>query len=166
MMSVRDPVSISCQDSWQALDDEAEQADLNERISANMALIRDDIVRIGASLNQTQPTVVTSGNQRAICPVSGICTIQLLLDTASAGSTGANFHTFQALRNGVAISGGQFTIVTAASREVGAYGTGTFIGQLPLAENDVISVSVTVTGAPAPALTVANLMVRLSLQES
>jgi hypothetical protein len=162
----RDPVSISCQDSWQQIDDEAEQSDLNKRISVNVALIRDDVVRIGSALNQNQPVTVTSGSQRAICPQSGVCTITLLTDTATAGSTGVNYHTFQAFRNGLAISGGQFTVVTAASREVAAYGTGTFIGQLPLAENDVISLSVVVTGAPAPALTVANLMVRLSLQES
>lgn len=165
-MPSREPVSVSCQDSWQALDDGLEQKELNTRISANLTLMRDDIQRSATSLNQNPANVFTSGNHRLVCPRAGMADIWLLSDTATTGSTGVDFMLIRLARNGVTQFNLPYIFQCRANNEFPAYSGGIYYGKLALALGDVLTVVPFANGIPVTPLTIANFMVRISLQDA
>jgi hypothetical protein len=167
-MPVREPVSVSCQDSWQSLDDGIEQGELNKRISSNLTLIRDDIQRSVGSLNSNPPRIFTSGNHQLVVPVTGIADVWAISDTTTAGSVAGVTTTRIGLsRNGLALtSGNLYQFTTAAGDEFASHGGGRYLNRLAVAVGDVLTLTVATTGAPAPTLTTANLMLRITLQDN
>lgn len=165
-MPSREPVSVSCQDSWQALDDGLDQAEMNRRISANLTLMRDDIQRSATSLNQNPANVFTSGNHRIVATRAGMADIWVLSDTATAGSTGATFMLIRLARNGVTQFNLPYIFQSTATTEFPSYSGGVYYGKMALALGDVLTVVPFANGIPVPTLTIANFMIRISLQDA
>lgn len=161
-MSSREPVSVSCQDSWQPIEETVQQDELNKRISNNLTLIRDDIQRMATSVNAKPQVTYASGNHRLVCPAAGIAEIFAITDTSTAGSTGAVYNTIIAFRNGLQI----FTFSSASGAEFDAYQGGKRMGRLSVAKGDVLYLSTSGTGGPIPTLNLANLMILINLQDN
>ena len=146
-MPVRDPVSISCQDSWQSLDEDAEQKELNTAISRNLTLIRDDIQRVSTTINQNPAKIQTSGTSRLVSQLTGVADVFIISDTATLGSvTGATTHAISLRRNGLVLTPSQFKVQTSTGYELAAFGIGKFIGRLNVAVNDALDISITIQG--------------------
>jgi hypothetical protein len=161
-MSSREPVNVSCQDSWQPIEETVQQDELNKRISNNLGLIRDDIQRMATSINLKPQTTYASGNHRLVCPVAGIAEIIAITDTSTSLSTGVNYNTIGVTRNGLAI----FSFVTASGAEFSSFGSGKRLGKIAVAKGDVLALTVALSGAPSISLLLGNLMLLINLQDN
>jgi hypothetical protein len=99
-----------------------------------------------------QASVYLTGS-RCVVPVSGTIKAYVISDTATAGSTGIAYHTVVVTRSGQ--SEGQLSIDTR-NAEISAYKP-LYCGTFNVGVGDLMSMTLAVTGAPAPTLTAANL---------
>lgn len=160
-MSGSDPVGVNSQDARIEWSEDDQLEDVAKKANAALLLIRDDIQRLSALVTKNVTRAYSSGGFRLPSPSGGIADIWAVSDTASAGSTGANYHVLALRRNGVAV--GTMTYDTRRV-EVSAFGGGCYLGQVAVSEGDLLSVSVTVTGAPAPTLSTANFCLRCQIR--
>jgi hypothetical protein len=163
MTSGRDPVGVSCQDAGVVFDDETKPVDMDTQINEAFTLFKADIQRLAGLTSKSATVTVGSGTHRLIAPASGILRVVVVSDTATAGSTGAAYHTFTLKRNGVVANTLSFD---TRRGELPAYLGGGYIGEATVATGDVITVSLAVTGAPAPTLTTANLCLSCTLRSN
>jgi len=149
----RDPVSTSSQDARieTSADDTVE--DLGGKVYDALVLVRDDIQRLAGQVTKSVTANLGSGNHRLTATLPGIARVFAISDTATAGSTGANYHTLSLLRNGLA----PITLTYDTRRvEVPKYLGGCYLGEIPVTSGDILALNLVVTGAPAPTLTTAN----------
>lgn len=160
-MSVPDPVGISSQDARVEFEAEATPEDMAGVINNALILIRDDIQRL-AALVQNQGTVYfSSGNHKCPAIGNGVVQVWAVSDTATTGSTGANYHTLRLYRNGAAANGQTYD---TRRTEVPSYKGGAYLGETSVAEGDILALNLATTGAPT-ALTTANFSLRCKLRE-
>lgn len=162
-MSARKGVGITSQYPAIEFIEGAPPQDWAKAVTDSLELVRDDIQRLAGLAEPTTNLVLTSGTYRAVMTVAGVARIMAISDTATAGSTGAAYHTLSATRNGTT----PLTLRYDTRRtEVYAYRGGVYIGELTVSAGDVIAVAVAVTGAPAPTLTTANFLLSITLKAS
>lgn len=162
-MSEIDRSSVSSQDAKVHFDPTASPEDWEQSVNDALGLIRDDVQRQNSASSVRKTTAISCSGYRATMPSSGVANVWAVSDTASAGSTGAAYHTLTLRRNGSAI--GTLTYDTRRI-EIPAYRGGAYIGKTKVAASDVLSVGVSVTGAPAPTLSTANFVLFCTLTES
>lgn len=104
-------------------------------------------------------TVYLGGPTRVQVPLPGVADVYVVSDTATAGSTGAAYHVVRCLRCGQDSSGRK---VDTRQAELPAYSL-RFLGQFTVGQGDVLALSLVVTGAPVPTLTLDNLTMRVDL---
>jgi hypothetical protein len=136
---------------------------MQDAINDALDQLKTDIQQLAGLTSKGETTAVSSGNFRLVVPRSGIIRVSVISDTATAGSTGAIYHTLSLRRNGVAAN-----TQTADTRraEVPAYLGGAYLGEAAVAAGDVISAFIVVTGAPSPTLTTANLCLSCTLRSN
>lgn len=162
-MSGRNGVGITSQYPAIEFIEGAPPQDWAKAVNESLELVRDDVQRLAGLAAPNNASVVVSGSYRAVMNVAGVARIMAVSDTATAGSTGAAYHTLSATRNGTT----PLTLRYDTRRtEVYAYRGGVYIGELTVSAGDVIAVAVAVTGAPVPTLTVANFMLSIALKAS
>lgn len=153
MTSVPNPVGISSQGARIDVPDDASVTDLADKINDALRLIRDDIQRLAGLVTKSVTITLGSGDYRLPITKTGIARTWAISDTATAGSTGAAYHTLTLLRNGVA----PITLTYDTRRiEVPKYLGGAYLGETAVNAGDVLAVNLVVTGAPVPTLTTAN----------
>lgn len=154
-------VATSSQDARVEFDDGATPEDMANSINDALILVRDDIQRL-ADLSAGKTVYFGSGNHKAVSPGNGVVDVWAVSDTATTGSTGANYHTLTLYRNGAAAN----TQTYRTDRtEIVSYKGGNYLGQATVAEGDLLTINLATTGAPT-ALTTANLSLRCQLRES
>lgn len=136
--------------------------DMATSVNEALLLIRDDIQRLAGILAGGVTLSVTSGSYRLVAPANGIADVWAVSDTATTGSTGANYHSLSLYRNGAAANA---TVYRTDNTEVYAYLGGVYLGQSTVGEGDVLTVNIATTGAPS-SLTTTNLSLRCKLRES
>lgn len=152
-MSGPDPVGISSQDARLELSQDDTPDAIGQKVNDILVLIRDDIQRLAGLVTKSVTITISSGNHRLPMTMAGIAQTWAISDTATTGSTGAAYHTLSLLRNGVA----PLTQTYDTRRtEIPAYLGGCYLGETAVDVNDVLAVSVAVTGAPAPTLSTDN----------
>lgn len=163
MTSAPDPVGVGSNGTEVTFGAGATPEMMREQINAALDQVKTDIQRLAGLTQKGVTAPVSSGTPRLVAPGSGVLRVTVISDTATAASTAANYHTFTLRRNGVAANG-----QTADTRraEVPAYLGGAYLGEVATAQGDIISVSVTVTGAPSPVLTTANLSLSCTLRSN
>lgn len=155
-------VAISSQDARVTAENMGDPESAAREVNTALVLIRDDIQRLSGEGGTTK-RVLTSGNYRMVCPVAGIMDLWALSDTATAGSTGVNYHTLGSTVNGFA----QVTQTYDTRRqEIPSFKGGCYLGRLSVGYGDVVVVTLIVTGAPAPTLTTANFSLLAQLTET
>jgi len=151
------PVGISSQGARVEVAEDASVTDLADKINDALRLVRDDIQRLAGLVTKSVTVETASGNFRLPMTKTGIARTWAISDTATAGSTGAAYHTMTLLRNGVA----PITLTYDTRRvEVPKYLGGVYLGETAVNAGDVLAVNLVVTGAPAPTLTTANFCLR------
>jgi len=159
--SARDPVATSSQDARLTFEEGDEVKNVVDKTNEALALVRDDIQRLAGIATKAVDVVITSGTYRLPMTASGIAEFWAISDTATTGSTGANYHTISLRRNGAAAN----TITYRTDRvEMPAYLGGAYLGSSPVGQGDVMAVNIATTGAPT-ALTTANLSLLCKLRE-
>lgn len=156
-------VATSSQDSRVEFDPEATPEDMANKINDALILVRDDIQRLASAFGNGAIIVLSSGNYRLPATASGQARVWAISDTATTGSTGANYHTLTLTRNGLAV--GTMTYDTRRT-EIPSYLDGCYLGETTVGERDVLAVAVAVTGAPAPALSTDNFCLFCVITES
>ncbi len=162
MTSARNsPIAITSQfaEVEFAADDKPEI--MADEVNRVIGLLTDDLQRIAGRPQALAPIV--SGTARLCMPMSGQARLYAVSDTATSGSTGAAYHVLAATRNGTV----PLTLTYDTRRvEIPAYLGGCYLGELKVSVGDIVTVRVTVTGAPAPTLTAANFSLLIYLKES
>jgi hypothetical protein len=154
-------VATSSQDARVEFSDDATPQDMAASVNDALILVRDDIQRI-ADLASNKTVYFGSGNHKAVSLGNGVVEVYAVSDTATTGSTGANYHTLTLYRNGVAAN----TQTYRTDRtEIVSYKGGNYLGQSTVSEGDLLSINLATTGAPT-ALTTANLSLRCQLRGS
>jgi len=161
-MSAPDPVGVSSQDARVEFEAGAKPEDMARGINAALLLIRDDILRLAQQVLGPATTTHGSGNHRWTASGAGIADVWAVSDTASTGSSGANYHTLSLFRNGAAAN----TVTYDTRRtEVDSYKGGNYLGQTTVSVGDMLVVNIATTGVPT-ALTTANFSLVCKLRES
>lgn len=167
MTSARDPVGISSQGAAVHFKEDAEPDSIYKQVNEALALVKADMQRLAGLTAKGNTVTVSSGTYRLVATAKGILRAYVISDTATAGSTGAAYHTFSLRRNGVAANTQTFD---TRRGELPAYLAGSersgYLGEVPVAVGDVISVFLVVTGAPAPTLTTANLCISCTIRSN
>lgn len=136
--------------------------------SSDAALDVDGFETVKADINTlalaiAQPTTLyLGGPTRMQVPVPGIADVYLVSNLSTAGSTGVNYHIVRCLRSGQDSSGRK---VDTRQAELPAYSI-RFLGQFTVGQGDILALSLVVTGAPVPTLTLDNLTMRVDLTPS
>lgn len=116
--------------------------------------VRQDMRNLGKAVGSAP--LYLSG-PRVIVPLQGLSQITAnvwaVTDTATAGSDGSNFHTLAAMR-----SGNLGNAIDSSAAEFPAYGP-MWLGEFPVGFGDLLALSLVVTGAPVPVLTLDNFTV-------
>jgi hypothetical protein len=162
-MSGPNPVGISSQDAKVAFTDDTSLPDAAEDINRALGLVRDDLQRLAGQNQPGKPYYAGSGNFRWMSPVSGQVRVWAVSDTATAGSTGAAYHTLTLYRNGAAANTQTYDTRRA---EVPKYLGGAYLGEATASVGDVLYLNLAVTGAPAPTLTTANFTLLCQVRET
>lgn len=155
-------VSVSSQDARVTLAEGDTPDAMAENINAAIQLLRDDIQRLSSAISKRTALQIVSGNHRLPMPASGIADVWVISDTATTGSSGANYHTLSLQRNGAAANAITYRTDRA---EIPAYRGGCYLGSASVGAMDVLAVSIATTGAPT-ALTLANFSLFCELRES
>lgn len=154
-MPAPNQVAISSQDARVSAENMDTPEGIASEVNAALQLVRDDVQRLSGQ-GVTGKTIVTSGTYKLVCPASGRLDVWAVSDTATAGSTGVDYHVLSVRVNGLAPITQTYD---TRRQEVPAYRGGVFLGQITVGYGDVVSVTIVVTGAPAPTLTTANISV-------
>lgn len=161
-MSGPDPVGISAQDARVQFGPEASPDEMARQTNDALSLIRDDLQRLAQQVQAGATVWLGSGNYRLVATADGIADVWAVSDTATTGSTGANYHTLSLYRNGAAAN----TVTYRTDRtEVIAYQGGNYLGQATVGIGDVLALNLATTGAPT-ALTTDNFCLLCQLRES
>lgn len=115
--------------------------------------LQQDMRQLARVIN-AQAQVYLSGVRVAI-PASGKVAAYVVSSVATAGSTGAAYHTIAATRSGQ--SEGALPVDTR-NAEIAAY-KALFLGTFNVGLGDVMALALTVVGAPVPTLTADNLTI-------
>lgn len=155
-----DPVAITSQFVEVEFEPDAEPSTWEDSVNKALGLVKDDLQRL-AGRPFPVPTV-TSGSYRVVMPLSGQARVYAVSDIITSGSTGANYHSLSATRNGVA----PLTLRYDTRRtEVIAYRGGMYLGELTVSTGDMVAVAIATTGAPTP-LTLANFGLLIDVTET
>ncbi len=119
--------------------------------------VKADLQQISTVLGQAAAIPIAAGD-RFLCPRTGTAQFWTSSNTTTVSSA-ALYHTVTCLRSGQSETG--ISLVTTAN-EIVAYQE-YFMGEIPVSQGNIISVSVTVTGAPVPTLSSANFSLRCEL---
>lgn len=140
-------------------DQSATQVDLEDPKSLQEIIngIRQDLMTLAWTLQKQGTTLYFSALGKVACPTAGVLSLYATCDTAFAIS-GVNYWTFQGTRSGAAESA---IVVTSSTVAITAYQE-FFLGQFTVSKGNVMSLTLTATGAPA-ALSLLNLAVRCEL---
>lgn len=114
--------------------------------------VQQDLMSVARVVNAAKVQYLT-GVDRIVCPTYGSAQLFVVTDTATAGSTGLAYHAIVGKRSGQAE--GEVSIDTQ-NAEMAANAL-YYIGKYNVGPGDLLSYTLTVTGAPAPTLTTANL---------
>jgi hypothetical protein len=123
-----------------------------ENIREVMDLVQQDFASVARVLNQRQ-VIHLSAPDRLLIPEFGKAEVYIATNVSTASSSGVDLHTITLKRSGQAE--GTQSIVTSAAEMV-AYKL-YFLGTVAVGPGDILSYTLTVTGAPSPTLTSANL---------
>lgn len=138
-----------------------------EDTQAAIASIGDDIQRLSNG-TQVNKSLIFSGYQRVAVPYTGQLRLMAISDAASTGSTGVNYLKIYGVKNGVGTSttgmGGNGIIYDTSKKEMPLFQGGVYLGEISVAQGDVIQVAVTSVGAPAVPLTAANFTLLCTLK--
>lgn len=160
-MPATNRVAITSQDARVEADKLDTPEHIAEQVNAALQLVRDDLTRLSG--DGSVKTVLTSGCFRLVSTATGRMDVWAISDTATAGSTGAAYHTLSIKVNGLTPLAQTYD---TRRQEIPAYRSGVFLGQITVGYGDVVSVTIVVTGAPAPTLTTANFCVLATLKEN
>ena len=119
--------------------------------------LRQDLMTLAWALQKQGTTLYFSAMGKVACPATGALSLYATCDTAFAVS-GVNYWTFQGTRSGAAES---TIVVTSSAVPIVAYQE-FFLGQFIVSKGNIMSLTLTATGAPA-ALLITNLVVRCEL---
>lgn len=158
-MPAPEPIAVSSQFATVKLTDEGDPSTWSDEINRVVGLICDDVQRLAQ--RPMESVTMTSGSYRAVAETAGIARVWAISDTATAGSTGVDYHTLAITRNGVAPV---TTTYDTRRTEIPRYLGGVYLGEITVSQGDVLAVSVTVGGAPAPTLTTANFSLLYTLR--
>ena len=123
-----------------------------------LELVKADFREVARIINDSG-LVYLSAPDRVAMPFSATVEVYILTNVATAGSTGVDYHTIVSRRSGQ--PEGQVSIDTR-NAEMKAY-SAYYCGTLKVGRGDIISYTLTVTGAPAPTLTASNLTILCAL---
>ena len=129
--------------------------------------LRDDIQRLsnGTLVNKQ---LIFGGYQRVCAPYTGQLRLMAYSDAASTGSTGVNFMKIYGIKNGVGTSttgmGGNGIVYDTSKKEVPLFQGGIYLGEIGVAQGDVIQVAVATTGAPTVPLAASNFTLLCTLK--
>ena len=129
--------------------------------------LRDDIQRLSGG-TQINKQVLISGYQRICVPYTGQLRLMAYSDAASTGSSGVNFMKIYGIKNGVGTSttgmGGNGIVYDTSRKEVPLFQPGFYLGEIGVAQGDVIQVGVATTGAPTVPLAASNFTLLCTLK--
>lgn len=152
--------TTSSQDAVIRYEDGDTVESLAEKVNEALTLVADDAQRITSRQDRlrTASTEIPAGTYRTTIPIAGTATAWALSDTATAGSDNANYYTLSLYRNGSAAN-----TVTNQTRykELPAYLGGVALGTVAVSQGDVLAINLATTGAPATAITTANLLIKV-----
>lgn len=133
-----------------------------DAIPQSLTQVRHDLQTLSFSVQKLLGATRFGGWARVSVPVAGQCRVWASTDTATAGSSGVNYHIINGTRQGQAEQAYQ---VDTRQGELAAY-TECFLGEFACGQGDVLAIKVTVTGAPAPTLAQTNFTLRCELKPS
>lgn len=122
-------------------------------------LIKTDVQQMALQINRNPPTLL-SGYDRIFIPRAGRASVFMVANVATVSSS-TQYHLFSILRGGQSESG--ITVDTRAA-ELVAYQE-VSLGQVDVSQGTLLELSIAVTGAPAPTLSIANTAIRCELTE-
>lgn len=128
--------------------------------AAGFEAVKTDLQHL--ALNVPSAIIRLAGADRFDCPVAGSATVYCVSDTATVGDNGTNYHTVSILKSGG--SPGTSTS-TKLGTQIGQYQELT-LGTFPVSRGNLLKLSVAVTGAPTPTLSVANFALRCDINPS
>lgn len=115
-------------------------------------LVKSDIQALaGATAVLAGAAIPLTGAERVMMPVAGSCAVWAVSDTATVSTVG-NLHTVRAQRGG---QNDGSIVISTLDAELLAF-VPFFLGSIEVGAMDQVRVSVTVTGAPSPTLSIAN----------
>ena len=129
--------------------------------------LRDDIQRLsnGTLVNKQ---LIFGCYQRVCAPYTGQLRLMAYSDAASTGSSGVNFMKIYGIKNGVGTSttgmGGNGIVYDTSKKEVPLFQGGIYLGEIGVAQGDVIQIGVTTTGAPTVPLAASNFTLLCTLK--
>lgn len=153
MTSARNPVGISSQDARIEFAEDDTPEDLARKVNDALVLVRDDIQRLAGLVTKSVTDTISTNGLQIPMTMAGTASLWAISNTATAGSTGAAYHTLTLTRNGIVV--GTQTYDTRRA-EILAYKGGNYVGQVQVGVGDILAATLAVTGAPAPTLTTAN----------
>ena len=131
-----------------------------DAIPQSLTQVRHDLQTLSFAVQKLLGVTRFSGWCRCSVPVAGAVRVYASTDTATAGSTGVNYHIFNCTRQGQAEQAYQ---VDTRQGELAAY-TECFLGEFSCGQGDVLASKVKVTGAPALTLSQTNFSLRCELK--
>lgn len=121
--------------------------------------VKTDLQQVALQINRGDP-VMLNGSDRIFIPKAGRAACFMVANQSTVSSSTA-YHLFQVLRSGQAESG---IVVDTRAAELVAYRE-VSLGEVDVSQGTLLEVSITVTGAPAPTLSTANIALRCELTE-
>jgi hypothetical protein len=119
--------------------------------------VKADLQQLSTVLQRSTALSIAAGD-RFLCPRTGTAQFWISSNTTTVSSA-ALYHTVTCLRSGQSETG--ISLVTNAN-EIVAYQE-YFMGEIPVSQGNIVSVSVAVTGAPVPTLSSDNFSLRCEL---
>lgn len=119
--------------------------------------VKADLQQLSTLVRQ-ETTIPIAAGDRFLVPRTGTAQFWISSNTSTVSSA-ALYHTVTCLRSGQSETG--ISLVTTAN-EIVAYQE-YFMGEIPVSQGNIVSVSVAVTGAPVPTLSSDNFSLRCEL---
>lgn len=119
--------------------------------------VKADLQQLSTLVRQ-ETTIPIAAGDRFLVPRTGTAQFWISSNTSTISSA-ALYHTVTCLRSGQSETG--ISLVTTAN-EIVAYQE-YFMGEIPVSQGNIVSVSVAVTGAPVPTLSSDNFSLRCEL---
>jgi hypothetical protein len=121
--------------------------------------VKTDLQQMALQVNRGAPLLL-NGQDRIFIPRAGRVSCFMVANLATVSSSTA-YHLFQILRSGQAESG---IVVDTRASELVAYRE-VSLGQVTVSQGTLLQLSISVTGAPTPTLSTANIALRCELTE-